>query len=72
MISSKGLKFIEKTMKNWRKESTAGEKTLTEVEIQGGIFQEDELSLSLLFVIAMMPLNYILRKCTGGHKLKSQ
>ena len=37
-------------------------------EIQRGIFQEDELS-SLLFVLAMMLLNHILRKCTGGYKL---
>ena len=47
-------------------------KTLAEVEIQRGIFQEDALS-PLLFVIAMKPLNHVLRKCTAGYKLsKSQ
>ena len=44
-------------------ELIAGGKTL---EIQGGIFQGDTLS-PLLFVIAMMPLNPILRTCTGGY-----
>ena len=47
-------------------------KTLTEGKIQRGIFRRDELS-PLLFVIAMMPLTYILRKCTGSYKFaKSQ
>ena len=35
-------------------------KTLVEVKILRGIFQRDALS-HLLFVIAMMPLNYILK-----------
>ena len=47
-------------------------KSFTEDKIQIGIFQEHSHS-SLSFVIAMMPLNYIIRKCTGGHKFsKSQ
>ena len=59
------IKFIEETMKNWRVELTG--KSLADVKIQW-----DALS-SLLFVIAMMPLNHIVRKCTGGYKLiKSQ
>ena len=36
--------------------------------IQRGIFQGDALS-PLLFIIAMMPFNDILRKCTVGYKL---
>ena len=55
-------------MKNWRIELTAGEKSLAETKIQRGIFQGDALS-PLPFIIAMMPLNYILRKCTAGYKL---
>ena len=57
-----------KTMKNWRVELTAGGKSLAETKIQRGIFLGDALSL-LLFIIAMMPLNHILRKCTAGYKL---
>ena len=49
-------------------ELKAGGKSLAEVKIQRGIFQGDALSL-LLFVIAMMPLNLILRKCTARYKL---
>ena len=41
-------------------------------KIQRGIFREDAL-LPLLFVMAMMSFNLILRKYTGGYKLhKSQ
>ncbi len=51
---------------------TAKRQTLTEVNIQKGIVQGDSLS-QLLIVRAMMPLNYVLRKCTGGNKFtKSQ
>ena len=67
-ISHETINFIEKTMKNWRVELTAGGKSLAETKIQRGIFQGDELS-PLLFIIAMMTLNHILRKCTAGYKL---
>ena len=49
-------------------ELRAGRKCLAEVKNQRGIFQGDVLS-PLLFVIAMMPLNHILRKCLTGYKL---
>ena len=49
-------------------ELTAVGSSLAEAKIQRGIFQGDALS-RLLFVIAMMPLNYILGKCTAGCKL---
>ena len=59
-------------MKTWRVEMTAGGKSLTKTKTQRGIFQADELSPFLL-IIAMMPLNNILRKSTAGYKLsKSQ
>ena len=71
-ISDQVVQFIEKIMQTWRVELTAEGKSLAEVKIQIGIFQRDTLS-QLLFVIAMMPLNHILTKCTTGNKLsKSQ
>ena len=58
-------------MKNWKIELTTGWKTLAEVKIQGSIFQGDSLSL-FLFVIAMMPLNYLgsALKCTDLQNCK--
>ena len=69
-ISDEVINFIEKNSKTWRVELTAGGRRLTEAKIQRGIFQGDALS-PLLFIIAMMPLNHILRKCTAGYKLNS-
>ena len=65
---SEVINFIEKTMKIWRVEMTAGGTILAEAKIQRGIFQGDA-PVPLLFVITMMPLNQIHRKCTGGYKL---
>ena len=67
-ISDEVINFIDKTMKTWRVKLTAGGRKLAETNIQRGIFQGDALS-PLLFIIAMMPLNHILRKCTAGYKL---
>ena len=67
-ISHEVINFSEKTMKTRRVELTAGGKSLTETKIQISIFQSDALS-PLLFIISMMPLNPLLRKCTAGHKL---
>ena len=50
-------------IENWKVELRARGETLAEVKIQKG-FQRDSL-LPLLFVIAMMPLSYICRKCSG-------
>ena len=67
-ISDEVINLIEKTMKIWRMELIAGGRCFTEAKIQRGIFQGDALS-PLQFVIAIMPLNHILRKCTAGYKL---
>ena len=55
-------------MKTWRVELTAGGRSIAETKIHRGIFQGDAVS-PLLFIIAMMPLNLILRKCAAGYKL---
>ena len=67
-ISHEIINFFEKNMKTRRVELTAGGKSLAETKIQRGIFQGDALSPSQ-FIITMMPLNYILRKCTAKYKL---
>ena len=67
-ISHEIINFIGKIMKNWRVELTAGGKSLAETKIQRGNFQGVARS-PLLFIIAMMPLNHILRKCKAGYKL---
>ena len=66
-MSSEVIKFIEKTIENWRVELIAGGKSLTKLKIQGRIFQGDALS-RLLFVLPLMLLKYILRKCIGRYK----
>ena len=67
-ISYEVINFIDKTMKTWKVELTAGRRSLTEAKIPKGIFQGNVL-WPLLFLIAMMTLNHILRKCTAGYKL---
>ena len=63
-ISYDVINFIETNMKTWRVELTAGGKSSAETKIQSGILHGDAQS-PLLFVIAIMPLNYILTKCSG-------
>ena len=67
-ISHEVINFIEQTMKIWRVELTAGGRSIAETKIQRGVFQGDALS-PLLFIIAKMPLNHTLKKCTAGYKL---
>ena len=67
-ISHEVINFIEQTMKTWRVELTAGGRSIAETKIQRGIFQGDALS-PLLFIIVMMQLNHILRKCAASYKL---
>ena len=67
-IPDEVIKFIEKTMETRKAELTGGGKNLVEVKIQRSILQGDVRS-PLLFVIVMMSLSEILRKCTAGYKL---
>ena len=67
-ISDEVINFIEKTIKTWKVELATGRRSLPEAKLQRGIFQGHALS-PLLFIIAMMPLNHKLRKCTDGFKL---
>ena len=54
-----------KARENWKVELATQGQTLAVVETLMKIFQRDSL-LPLQFIIANMPLNYILRKCTGA------
>ena len=67
-ISYEVINFIEKTMKTWRVELTAGGKSLAETKIQRGIFQGEALS-PLQLIVSMIPLSHILRKCPSVYKL---
>ena len=69
-ISDEIINFIEKIMNTWRVELTAGERNLNQAKIQGGIFQGDARS-PILFIIIMMSLIHVLRKCTAGYKLST-
>ena len=61
--------ILDEIIKTWRVELIARRKSLAEAKIQRGIFQGEALS-PLLFMIAMMPFNHILRKCALGYKLR--
>ena len=65
------INFIEKTMKTCKRELTTGGKNFAETKIQSGILQGDAIS-PLQFIIAMMPLSHILRKCTAGYNLENR
>ena len=67
-ISHEVINFIEKTMNTWRVELVAGGRSLAETKVQRSIFQRDALS-PIQFIIAMMSLNHILKKCIAGYKL---
>ena len=70
-ISHDVINFIEKTMKTWRVELTAGGRILAKTKIQRDVFQRDARS-QLLFIIVMMSLNHTIRECTARYKHRSQ
>ena len=59
--------FLNNSMKSWKLELNASEKTLGEVDIRRGIFQGDSLS-QLLFVLSMVPLTWLLRRAKAGYE----
>ena len=57
-------------IENWRVELIVGGQTIVEIKFQRGIFEGD-LLLPLKFIITMMPLNHILRICTGVSNIQN-
>ena len=66
-ISDEVIRFNEETTKTLSAELTAEWKSFAEKKIQRGIFQRHVLS-PLLYIIGMMPLNNIFRKCLVGYR----
>ena len=60
-------KLIRNSIGMWETELTCNGESLCEVKIKRGIFQGDSLS-PLLFVMAMIPLTFLLRRETFGFK----
>ena len=58
--------LLENSMNGWQTELTSNGESLGSVSIRRGIFQGDSLS-PLLFVVSMIPLSLVLRKCEAGY-----
>ena len=67
-ISHETINFIEKKHEKLESWINSRRKKLGRNKDTRGIFQGDALS-PLLFIITVMSLNHILRKCTAGYKL---
>ena len=65
-ISHKVINFIEQTMKTWKMHSRRKKHSWNKDPKR---HLSRRCNSPLLFIIAMMPLNHILRKCTAGYKL---
>ena len=58
--------LLENSMNGWQTELISNGESLGSVSIRRGIFQGDSLS-PLLFVVSMIPLSLVLRKCEAGY-----
>ena len=58
--------LLANSMNGWKTELTSNVQSLGSVDIKRGIFQGDSLS-PLLFVITMIPLTLILRRCEARY-----
>lgn len=65
-VAQKITTLLKDSMNGWQRELTSYGKSLGSVFIKRGIFQWHFLSL-LLFVVSMIPLTLILRKCEAGY-----
>lgn len=65
-VAQKITTLLKDSMNGWQTELTSYGKSLGCVFIKRGIFQWHFLSL-LLFVVSMIPLTLILRKCEAGY-----
>ena len=68
-IAKSVVNFLGKIDKVLRVELTCGSETLAEAPIKRGIFQGDAQS-PLLFVIALIPLIYIMRRANPGYEFR--
>ena len=66
-VDEKVNSFLRKSMRSWEVELKCGNESLGNVNMRRGIFQGDSLS-PFLFVIALIPLTYILRKSRPGYE----
>ena len=64
-IAKNVREFLKNSMQSWRTELTSCGHVLGRVKINRGIFQGD--SLSLTFVLCMIPLSLVLRKVKAGY-----
>ena len=67
-VDEKVVTMLENSMGQWEVMLTADGNTLANVNVRRGIFQGDSLS-PLLFVISLIPLSLILRKCNAQCRL---